>query len=483
MTGFTSDFAFFKPELAIAIGGLLMVILDLAMPDRHKSLIPLAGLAVLAAAATLTVPLLVEPERLLFFGTYSLDSFGLAFKLLALVCTGVVIAAGSDYFRVRPVLQGEVYVLLVFGALALVLLSCSADLITVYLSLEFVGIISYVLAGYLKYSRRSNEAALKYFLYGATASAVMLYGMSLLYGATGTTNLAAIAQHVSAPAAPTALELTALVLLLVGFGYKISMVPFHAWAPDVYEGAPTPITAFLSVGPKLAGFAVLVRVLAVGLEPWAGTWVLLLAGGAALTMFVGNLGALAQVNIKRMLAYSSIAHAGCILIGVSALAAGAPWALQSIILYAVAYLFMNLGAFAVAIKVGEATGTDAIADYAGLARRSPALAGAMLLFLLSLAGIPPLAGFAAKLYAFGAAIQSPGLWWLAVVGIVNSIIALFYYMNVVRLMYFAEPSGPYEPQPSPALNAVIALTAIATALTGMLPAVYQFALGAARLIS
>ena len=485
----TADLARVTPELVLLVGGLLLVVLDLLVHDDQKHLVWQAalGVVVLAAIATLLSGQLLEREASrVFFGVYVLDRFGTAFKLISLACTALVIASATKYFARRPVLRGEIFYLLVFCCLGLVLLGGSSDLVLIYLSIEFVSLTSYVMAGYLTTDRRSNEAALKYFLYGASASAVMLYGLSLLYGAAGSTQLATVARALTSFQGPSTLEVVALVLTFAGFGYKLAAAPFHAWAPDVYEGSPTPVTAFFSVGPKLAGLAVFVRFLEGAVPSWHGEWVPLVAVLATLTMFVGNLGALSQTNIKRMLAYSSIAHAGYLLIGVASVgvlgsADRDSWALSGVILYATVYLFMNLGAFAVAIAVGEATGSDDIEGYAGLAKHAPALAACMAVFMLSLAGIPPLAGFVGKLYVFGAAIQSTRLWWLAALGIVNSVIALYYYMNIVRLMYLAPPGRALEPPRDVPLRLVIGVTAVISLVLGLLPILYQFATGAAVL--
>ena len=486
----TPDFQEVLPELILLVGGLLLVVFDLLIGERQKHLVWQAALGVVALAAITVFASgqLLQGGSDLFFGAYVVDRFGAGFKLLALAATGAVIALSTTYFERRPALRGEIFYLLVFCGLGLVILGSSNDLILIYLAIELVSLCSYVMAGYLTMDRKSNEASLKYFLYGASASAVMVYGLSLLYGTAGSTRLAAVAQAASPMAYPTSLEITALVLIFAGFGYKLSAAPFHAWAPDVYEGAPTPVTAFLSVGPKLAALAAFVRFLQVGVPTWGDQWVPLVAVLSVLTMFVGNLGALLQTNIKRMLAYSSIAHAGYLLIGVACLGvAGADaegsWGLSSLIVYAVVYLCMNLGAFAVAIVVGEAVGSDEIDNFAGLSKRAPLLAAAMLIFLLSLAGIPPLAGFAGKLYIFGAAIQSGNLWWLALLGIVNSVIALYYYMNVARAMYLTPPEGDFAPTRDVPVRVVIGATALLTLVLGLMPILYQFAQRAADIFA
>jgi proton-translocating NADH-quinone oxidoreductase chain N len=330
------------------------------------------------------------------------------------------------------------------------------------------------LAGYLRQDQKSGEAAIKYFLYGAAASGVMLYGMSLLFGATGSTDLAGISA--SLRGLPQGdinwLAIPALILLLVGFGFKASLVPFHQWAPDTYEGAPTPITAFLSTASKATGFAILMRVFLTAMAPIQTQWTALLTAVAMVTMTVGNLSALRQTNMKRLLAYSSIAQAGYILIGVAAVIAN-PNAtftgINGVLIYLFAYLVTNIGAFTVVIAFETATGKTEVKDYAGLIRRAPWLAALLLIFLLSLAGIPPTAGFIGKFYVFGAAVQAQ-MWILVAVAAVNSVIAAFYYLNVVRYMFLTsaeEEAGPI--QIAAPFGGVLAATGALTLLLGLLP--------------
>jgi NADH-quinone oxidoreductase subunit N len=300
-------------------------------------------------------------------------------------------------------------------------------------------IAGYLLATWMRDDPKGNEAGIKYFIYGAASSAVLLYGLSLLYGATGTVLIKPLAQTLALQ--PSILGVVGAAMVLAGLAYKISMVPFHWWTPDVYEGAPTPVTALLSVGPKLAGFALLIRLMTAIQATAPFAWPVALGLLATATMFGGNLLAIHQRNVKRLLAYSSIAHAGYLLIGI-VVAWYDPFGLQAFVYYAAAYLFMNLGAFAVAIAVEAQTGSSLIDDFAGLARRAPWLATAMVVFLVSLVGIPPTGGFVGKLLLFGAALKIPRLAWLAVVGVVNSAISLYYYMSIARSMWFAESTVP-----------------------------------------
>jgi len=419
----------------------------------------------------------------------AVDSFALFFQIVAVLTGGLVILSAVDYMQERTPYRAEFYSLLLIACLAITLVAAGTDLVMIYIAIELLSITSYILTGYLREDRKSTEAAIKYFLYGAMASAAMLYGMSLLYGVTGATSLGAIAASLGAADASLRwLVFPALVFVLAGFGFKIAAVPFHQWSPDAYEGAPTPITAFLSVGSKAAGFAVLVRVLITALPDFRLDWVAVLSAISMATMTVGNLVALTQRNIKRMLAYSSIAHAGYILIGLVCWdlgrSAGRFTGINGVLIYLLAYLFTNLGAFVVVIAFEQATGSNRIEDYAGLARSSPALAGAMLVFLFSLTGIPGTGGFIGKLFVFGAAIQVQ-FYALAIVGIINSVIAAFYYLNVVRYMFFE--TGPGEApalNPSPALKVTLAVTTVMTLVVGLYVQPFiELVQGAARLLS
>jgi NADH-quinone oxidoreductase subunit N len=486
-----SDLWAILPEFWLATLGVIVLTVDLFTAEHSKRTVgwvAVVGL-LLALLPTWGVAdsLRLVPARRAFFDTYAVDGFAFFFKFLALIATTLVILASMDYFSAggrRPAgptrFEGEFYALLVFMCLGLVLMAASADLILVALAIEFVSLTSYVLAGYLKASRKSNEAGLKYFLFGAAASATMFYGFSLLYGLTGSTNLYLIAQK--AAALPLPALVVAVALMLAGFGFKISMVPFHQWTPDVYEGAPTPVAAFLSVGSKAAGFAVLLRVLVVAIAPSRLDYVTLVAGLAAVSMFLGNLLALPQRNIKRMLAYSSISHAGFILIGVAAF--GGSFGSTGLLIYLFAYTFFNLGAFFVAALIGSRLGSDEIPDYAGLAQRAPGLAFLMALFMLSLTGIPPTAGFFAKFYIFAAALEGgSSLLWLVVVGVVNSVISLYYYMSVIRAMYLLPAADPTPVREPGALRTVLWVTGLATLAIGLFPQpLIAFARAAALLL-
>ncbi len=465
----SADLRAITPELMLAALAVVLLAVDLVAGPGQKRVVGWVGVAGLVLALVPSAALLAGPARVAFSGTYAIDPFAAFFKLIAITSGALVLLAAMEFFQSHPThYEGEVYALVVFMVLGLVLMAAAVDLILLFLALEYVSLVSYVLAGSLKSDRKSSEAGVKYFFYGAAASAVMLYGFTLLYGISGTTNLYRLIQHVATFS--SGFLALAVMLLLAGFGFKISAVPFHQWTPDVYEGAPTPITAFLSVGSKAASFAALLRVLYVAL-PSQG-WVTIVAGLAAASMTLGNLVALSQPNIKRMLAYSSIAHAGYMLIGVAALAAS-PTPVGSgvggVLFYLLGYTFTNIGAFAVAISIERTLGSDAIPDYAGLSRRAPASALAMAVFMLSLTGIPPTALFFGKFLLFGAAINS-GLLWLAVVGIVNSVVSLFYYVGVVRAMYLLPAPEGAAPLPESGLvRGLLAITAVATLVLGIFP--------------
>ncbi|MEM7031184.1 MAG: NADH-quinone oxidoreductase subunit N [Chloroflexota bacterium] len=403
------------------------------------------------------------------FPMVQIDRLALFFKILSLLTVIIVGLSSVEYIRKNTPFRGEFYALTLLAGLSLMFLSSATNLVMIYLSLEFLSITSYILTGYLRRDARSTEAALKYLLYGAVASGTMLYGFSLLYGLTGSVDLTAIAIGLGANANLGVIVLS-VIMILAGFGFKIALVPFHQWSPDAYEGAPTPVTAFLSVGPKAAGMAVLIRVMVVALPEYSVNWTAILTVVAILTMTVGNLVALWQTNMKRLLAYSSIAQAGYILIGLAAWssegASGALEGISGILLYLFAYLFTNLGIFAVAIILENKMGTSNISDYDGLLRRSPFLSVALLVFFLSLIGIPPTGGFMGKLFVFGAAIDQ-GLYLLAGIGVLNSVVSVYYYFGVAKRVFFVDGEDESPIQPGWVMNAVVAATLIVTLLMAL----------------
>jgi proton-translocating NADH-quinone oxidoreductase chain N len=456
------------PELYLTGLGLLVLLVDLFLPQERKSVAGWIAIAGLLLTLIPSAAMLTWTPRTVVYDTYVVDGFGAFFKLLVIGATILVILTSLDYFRpgtpFATPFMGEMIALYVFMALGMVLMAASADLILLTLSIEFVSLTSYVMAGFLKADPKSNEAGVKYFLFGAAASAVMLYGFSLLYGLTGSTNLYVIAERIRQ--ADPVVVFVALAMSLAGFGFKISMVPFHQWTPDIYEGAPTPVAAYLSVGSKAAGFAAFLRTLLVSIHPSGVDWAILVAVLSAITMTIGNLLALPQRNIKRMLAYSSISHAGFILIGVAAF--GGTFSNPAVLLYLLAYMFTNLGAFFVAMVVSTAIGSEEIPDFAGLARRAPVSAFAMALFMLSLTGIPPTAVFLGKFYLLASAIEG-GLLWLAVVAIVNSVISLYYYVGVIRAMYLLPPAEETAIREPPILRAALTVTMVGTLIVGLYP--------------
>lgn len=378
-----------------------------------------------------------------FGGTFVFDRLAVVFKEIILAGVILTVAASVGTVSRLQAHRGEYYGMILFSAIGMMLMVSATELLTLYISLELSTVTLAVLATYHKTNRQSAEAGLKYVILGAISSAVLLYGVALLYGMTGTTQLAGLSEgiqklYVGSGAFPAGVTL-ALLLLVAGFGFKLALAPFHMWAPDVYEGAPTPVTAFISVASKAAGLAAFLRVFFGGLESSQMIWTQAIAALAALAMIIGNTTAIVQSNIKRMLAYSSVAQVGYILVGA---VATDTWGTTAISYYMMAYLFANMGAFICVIAFAEQTGSEKISDYSALARRSPVLAAFFSLFLLSLAGIPPTAGFLGKYYVFLAAIEK-GYLWLVIVGVATSVVAVYYYATVIRKMYFPldQPEG------------------------------------------
>ena len=439
------------PEiLLLALAGVILVV-DLAS-QRSRGLL-LAWLTALGLTGILIVTLLYgmpgENEVLIFGGMLRHDWMAFAFKVLFLFAAAMTALLSVDVEGIAD--RGEYYALLIVATLGMSLMASSADMIMLFLAIETTSIPLYILAGFMKGDDKSTEAGLKYFLFGAVTSAVMLYGFSLLYGFSGDTNIYRLSAAMYAGAVSPWLIGGMAVLVLVGFSFKISAVPFHFWAPDVYEGAPTPITSFISTASKAAGFAVLLRFMLAVFPAIEAEWVTLLAIVATVTMTLGNLLALPQTNIKRLLAYSSIAHAGYAMIGLVALSS---FGTASAIFYLIGYVVTNITAFAVVILFARSVGSDEIVDYAGLSRRSPGLALVLLVALLSLGGMPPLAGFVAKFYVFAAAVES-GWIWLAFVGVLNAIIGLYYYMTILKVVYLYRSEDDDKPIAIPRSYAVV----------------------------
>jgi NADH-quinone oxidoreductase subunit N len=427
------------PEALLLALAVLVLVVDLIWhPRQALGWLTAAGLAaILAVALVFSRP---DPQQTLIFGGMLRDDWpAFTFRVLFLFAAAVTCLLSVGVRGVSR--DGGYFALLLVATLGMSLMASAADLIMVYLAVETTSMPLYILAGFLKRDDKSTESGLKYYLFGAMASTVMLYGFTLLYGFAGETNLYRLAGLLQAGQVSPWVISGAAALVLVGFGFKVAVVPFHFWTPDVYEGAPTPITAFISTASKAAGFAVLVRVLLAAFPAIEAYWVSLLAAMSVATMTLGNVLALAQRNIKRLLAYSSVAHAGYALIGLVALSA---FGTASVVFYLMAYVVTNLAAFAVVILFAHSAGSDEIADYAGLSRRSPGLALALLVALLSLAGMPPLAGFVAKFYVFAAAVER-GLVWLAFVGVLNAIIGLYYYLTVLKVVYLYRSEDEDKP--------------------------------------
>lgn len=449
------------PEILLLVLAGSILVLDMFMrPSRRVILGWLAGAGI---AITLVVTLLYSRpdagQSLIFGGMLRHDWPAYAFKILFLFAAAVTCLLSIHVPGVGD--RGEYYALLMIATLGMALMASAADLVMLYLAIEATSIPLYVLAGYLKGDDKSTESGIKYFLFGALTSAVMLYGFSLLYGFTGETNLYRLAEAMQVRGYSPIVLISTALLVLVGFGFKVAAVPFHFWTPDVYEGAPTPITAFVSTASKAAGFAVLVRVMLIAFPAVEAFWAAVIGAMATATMTLGNVLALAQQNIKRLLAYSSVAHAGYALIGLVALS---QFGVASLVFYLIAYVVTNLAAFAVVILFARSAGSEQISDYAGLSRRSPWLALALLVAMLSLAGMPPLAGFVAKFYVFAAAVEG-GLIWLAFVGVLNAIVGLYYYLTVLKVVYLYRSEDEDKPIVVPRPYALALSACVAAILT------------------
>lgn len=476
----TIDYIRILPELVLTIFGIAVMMIDpLLGPKASRKGIGFLALTgtIAAIAATLCQSAHMAADRGFsdpgWFGMVRVDSFSIFFHLLIPGISALCILASLDYLEQQNIRSGEYYGLILFGTVGMVLMSCAMELVLIFIALEISSISTYILAGYRRRNATGSEAAVKYFLLGSFATAFFLYGVAMIFGATGSTSIPEIAHSLlSQPAGP--LVYAAAALMLIGLGFKVAAAPFHVWTPDVYEGAPAPVVALMSTGPKAAAFAVLLRVLFSTRIPGGG-WFWLVWIAAALSMTLGNFGALRQNNVKRMLAYSSIAHAGYLLVAFAAYGVLPPFSDQvggmtAAIFYTAAYAAMNVGAF---IVISHLAGNDerfvSIDDYAGLGRRSPLLAFTLTIFLLSLIGIPLTGGFFAKYYVFTAALHS-NLVWLSVIGLVNSAVAAYYYLRLIVVMYMREPAGESAPIPvAPETAAALLLAAIATIYLGTVP--------------
>jgi NADH-quinone oxidoreductase subunit N len=459
-----SDFYYILPELVLTGGALLLLVADVLLPRRSGNALAWITLLVLGATAAALVPF-VNTHVEVSHGLLAVDRFALFFKIIFLLSAGLTVLMSVRYLETEGASPGEYYFLILCATLGMMIMAGGIDLISIFIGLETMAVSFYILVGYIKPSQRSNEAAVKYFLLGAFSLGILLYGMSILYGLSGTTSLRAMATLLAGQERDPRLIL-AVIFIVAGVGFKIGAVPFHMWAPDVYEGAPTPITAFLSVGSKAAAFAMLLRIFLEGLPTMSADWRLLFEVLSIVTMTAGNIAALTQTNVKRMLAYSSIAHAGYILIGV---VAGTARGVSATLIYLFIYLFMQLGAFTViAVMRRRDVAGEELKDFSGLSFRNPMAAFAMLLFMLSLGGIPPTAGFFGKFWLFSAAIES-GYVWLAVIGVLNSAISLYYYVRIVVFMYLKSETIGSEPTVTAPLALVLGVAIVATIVLGVYP--------------
>jgi len=460
----TSDFYYILPELVLTAGALVVLIADVLLPRERRSALSWVTLAAIGATLASLLPF-TSTHVEVAHGLLAVDRFALFFKIVFLVAAAITVLMSVRYLAIEGASPGEYYFLILCATLGMMVMAGGIDLITIFIGLETMAVSFYILAGFIKPNQRSNEAAVKYFLLGAFSLGILLYGMSLMYGLSGTTNLRVMATSFGAMAGDSRLAL-AVILVVAGVGFKIAAVPFHMWAPDVYEGAPTPVTAFLSVGSKAASFAMLIRIFVEGLPSASEDWRLLFWVLSIATMTVGNFAAVTQTNVKRMLAYSSIAHAGYVLIGV---VAGTSRGITATLVYLMVYSFMQLGAFAVVVMLRRADVVgDELKDFSGLASRNPFAAFAMLLFMLSLGGIPPTAGFMGKFWLFSAAIDAH-YYWLALIGVLNSAVSLYYYIRIVVFMYVKKETLGSEPTTSPTLAVVLAVAVAATLVLGVYP--------------
>jgi NADH-quinone oxidoreductase subunit N len=465
----TADLIRFLPEIILTAMGTLLMVLDPVIHKQSSYAFGHLGIAGFLAAIAASVFAYTHPGTA-FGGMLIVDGFATFFRVITMLVGLLTILSSYEYLARQGAETSEYHALLLFSVAGQSLMAASNDLIIVFIGLEISSIASYVLAGYLRDDKRNNEAALKYFLLGSFATAFFLYGVALIYGVTSTVNLSAVREVVSGPSAPSPIFLgVAAGLMFVGLGFKVSAAPFQVWAPDVYQGAPTPVTAFLATGPKAAAFAVFLRIFMTAFEPIAGGWEPVVWVVALASMTVGNFAALVQSNIKRMLAYSSVAHAGYVLV---ALAARSEVGVAAAMFYLAAYAFMNLGAFAVVSHLsGKGERYTSVDDLAGLGERQPVTAALLTIFLLSLIGVPLTGGFFGKFYIFKAALESH-LVWLTVLGLLNSAVAAYYYLRILVVMYMHEPGEAVsnaEPL-SPGIAAALALPALATLVLGIFPA-------------
>jgi NADH-quinone oxidoreductase subunit N len=458
------DIGAIVPELELAVFGMFLLIFDLLVQNKRRlGYIALVGIAI---SGFFLYRLRAVPQFSAYGGVLSLDPFAMFFKWIFLIAAALSIAISLRYLDVERENHGEYYALILFSTMGMMFMAGAVDLVTLYISLETMAIATYVLVGFLRSNQRSNEASLKYFLLGAFSSGILLYGMSLLYGVSGSTRFVDIAEALSRRPVTDPLSLMAMITLSAGMFFKIAAVPFHQWTPDAYEGAPTSITAFMSVAVKAASFAMMVRIFMIAIYPLRLQWVAIMAAVSVLTMTIGNIAAITQSNLKRLLAYSSISHAGYILIG---FIAGNETGLTAVGLYLLIYTFTNIGVWTViiALRRRDVIG-EHIDDMAGLYYKHPTAAVLMLIFLLSLAGIPPTAGFIGKYYLFAAAIET-GHNTLAVIAVLNAAISIYFYLRIVVSMFMRDATEKTGLTFAPGLTMALGVAFIATMLIGIYP--------------
>jgi NADH-quinone oxidoreductase subunit N len=461
------DYIRILPEIVLSVFGIVIMVLD-PLVDEEKSQKTLGAIGFIGAvAALISTWYMAQSPGLAFWNTVRIDSFSVFFTFLVIAIAAVVILSSFEYMAVQRIRAGEYYALILFGVVGMALMSSAIELVMIFIGLEISSISTYILAGFRRNEASSAEASLKYFLLGSFATAFFLYGVALMFGATGSTNIDIIAQKLQVgPVVP--LVYAAMALMFVGLGFKVAAAPFHVWTPDVYEGAPAPVVGFMSTAPKAAAFAVLLRVVFAINAP-GRFWFLWVA--AALSMTLGNIGALVQSNVKRLLAYSSIAHAGYLLIAFAMTSPeNSPAGISAAMFYTASYAAMNVGAFAVVshfANAGERYVT--LDDYEGLGRSSPLLAATLTIFLLSLIGIPITGGFFAKFYVFSAALKA-NLIWLTIIGVVNSAIGAYYYLRIIVMMYMRESRKEVPVTPiSFGLATALIVSMVATLYLGLLP--------------
>lgn len=450
------------PELIVAATGLAVLAADLWMKDKRRlGQLGIIGLVI----ALLSLPAVFGQVAELWSRTVLVDGFANFFKVVFITIGALILLTSFDYLQKNNIPAGEFYVLVIFATLGMMFMAGSLNLLTIYLGLETLSLASYALTGMLRQDARSSEASIKYILIGGMTSAIVLFGMSLVYGVTGSLHLGDIAAALSAGTDYGSILLAGIIFLIAGFGVKVAAVPFHMWAPDIYHGAPTPVSAFLITASEGAAFAALIRIFLVGLPSMEPQWTTLFAVLAVITMTLGNVAAITQTQVKRMMAYSAVAQAGYVLVG---LAVATPLAVSAMLYYLLAYALMTIGVFAVIILMNNHRDADLITDFAGLSQKSPWFAAGLTIYLLSLVGTPPTAGFFGKFYLFQSAVAAD-LSWLAVIMVINSAISVPYYFSLIRQMYLAEASDPTPVRAPSHLRWALAITLVGTLVLGLFP--------------